>query len=299
MMRRDLWAAIGRLTLDVEEMTLEKTIGILLWGPPGSGKSATANALISQHSPMFFINTDEIVERVITYMPININSVDKQKLYWSQRNRRFREQKHKLPILLTLFHDVFGSMEPPTPAEITEFIARHNNDENILSLFTTMIIYFAKKRGHGFMIETTGENFSKPWAEQTFAHTKSILEVVYVSSADELVARVTKRTNQLVNAPPDRVRQVYAKSYFATFHKAIRANVFDEINVTSNDASSPRPLIRLTRHQHQYILDFHNPTTLNPNEETFLRDMLAELPPTLFGRTALFCTRTCAWTAFL
>ena len=81
--------------------------------------------------------------------------------------------------------------------------------------------------------------------------------------------------------------------------EAIRANVFDEINVTSNDSSSPRPLIRLTRHQHQYILDFHNPTTLNPNEETFLRDILAELPPKLFGRTALFCTRTCAWTAFL
>ena len=45
-----------------ERLILYRTTGVLLWGPPGCGKSGISEEYCRRFDRMYFINTDEIVE---------------------------------------------------------------------------------------------------------------------------------------------------------------------------------------------------------------------------------------------
>jgi SpoVK/Ycf46/Vps4 family AAA+-type ATPase len=54
------------IPFDFSKLACEQSsTGILLWGPPGCGKSSIAHNLSSKFRPMYIIDNDKIVESVL------------------------------------------------------------------------------------------------------------------------------------------------------------------------------------------------------------------------------------------
>lgn len=232
------------------------TTGILLWGPPGCGKSSSAQRLKTLYSPMYFINTDAIVESIMkNYFERELISIkmstieaERQAFYWKMRSIAFHEitSLHEsitaFDVINTIFNDVYANVAIPTKDEVNLYIRSNQhllplNKQHINEFMGNFTIFLTKNRKHHFMIETTGSNFNREWAEQAFAGTRCILQVVFVSSSATLIDRVSKRTDQLINASPDRIIETYNKSYFDSFTNAVNSNLFDEIIVDVNDST--------------------------------------------------------------
>lgn len=231
--------------------SFQENVGVLLWGPPGCGKSSSAQMHMHLHSPMYFINTDSIVESMINnffdnefFYVKNSDPQTKQTFYWNVRLCTFGHilSEHNVSdkdIINTIFSEVFSMVELPTPYEITRFqvskAITNITNVKINDYIGDLAIFLAKHRGHSFMIETTGGSFDADWASSVFGDIKSVLQIVFVSSPETLINRVQKRTNQLVNATPDRIISTYNLSYYDKFADALNSNIFDDIIVDIND----------------------------------------------------------------
>jgi hypothetical protein len=264
----------GRLYSDTiiarqSPLTVQESVGIMLWGPPGCGKSSSAQRLMDQYSPMYFINTDAIVECLIhNYFHAKFkeikrkdNTSEKQAFYWKMRNCTFDEICHGDSdvtfgaIIDTVFNDVFrGVGENPTNIEIrrfsiynfrnthdfgreldpSQFYHEKSMESKVTDFTSNLAIFLAKTRGCHFMIETTGGSFDREWAASTF-NVHNILQIVYVSSPDTLIDRVSRRHGQWINAEPDRIRTTYNLSYIDSFPAAVQSEIFDEIIIDVND----------------------------------------------------------------
>ena len=165
------------------------------------------------------------------------------------------------------------------------------------------LIFLAKSRRHNFMKETNGNKFDYRMSNCVFGDVNSILQVVYVSSIDTLIERVSHRTGQLINAPPKIIRESYHRSYFDGFQQALKSYILNEIIVTNND-SSPKTMVLLNKHHAKggYVMEV-KPTTLNEEEYEFISGMLGSigLPNTFLAcrstpLQAFFCSHSFTWT---
>lgn len=259
--------------------------GILIWGPPGCGKSSIARALSQKFNPMYFINTDEIVEIILKawdralYYKLQsgeLSDVEKQDHYWHTRRLNFSD--FILP-KFNVMSKIFKCLQLPTKSFTQEEFEAFSckSDRNVVvEAFSDFLIFLAKHRVESFMFETTGTRFSPEWASQTFGDVKSILQLVFVSSVDTLIERVSHRSGQLVNATPERIRESYHSSYFESFQKALRSGIFAEIIVTSNDSMPSKVMMQLSKSHTGvgYILEVNPPAALNDSEYSFVIGIL-------------------------
>jgi predicted ABC-type ATPase len=284
-----------------------QSTGILLWGPPGCGKSSIARELSSKFSPMYFIDTDKIVEAILQvwyselYKGIKAGAYseeEKENHYWNARNTRFSDLGLPEKYVLT---EILKRIDIPKQFSDSEFSAfRHGMHPSYIITYSAVafLIFLAKSRRHNFMKETNGNNFDHRVGD-VFGDVNSILQVVYVSSVDTLIERVSHRTGQLVNAPPQIIRESYHRSYFDGFQKALKSYILNEIIVTNND-STPKTMIVLSK-QHArrgYVMEVR-PATLNEEEHAFISGMLTSVGLTILSTAplrAFFCSMSFTWT---
>jgi len=256
------------------------TTGVLLWGPPGCGKSTTADNLSRQYSPMYFINTDAIVESTISnyfqeeFLEVKTSGTmqEKERFYFRMRSVSFKEVCTKCKInpetiIYHIFSDVYRDLIAPSNSELLKYQLQASKSERrvetksdfwydlpINASIGNLSVFLAKFRGHNFMIETVGSYLDLDWIKTVFGDVHSILQVVYVSSVDDLISRVSKRTAQLINASPARIAETYSKSYFDVFADAVSSNSFEKISVDVNDKRSFNA-VQLKKTARGYVID--------------------------------------------
>jgi hypothetical protein len=214
---------------------------------------------------MYFINTDAIVESTINnYFQDEFLAVknggstkDKEAFYFRMRSVKFSEVAARCGIssseriISVIFGDVHAGVDLPSRIELIKYQlgvlrgldqeARDDfwHDLPVNSTIGDLAVFVAKARGHNFMIETVGGYLDLNWIASVFGDIHhSILQVVYVSSVDDLIRRVGLRTGQLINASPARITETYNKSYFDVFANVVKSSAFEEISVDVNDTRS-------------------------------------------------------------
>ncbi len=300
---------------------LFQSTGVLLWGPPGCGKSDTSNDYRSRFNPMYFINTDEIVEFILKrwrnaqYASIkegSIGETEKQKIYWGVRSMIFSDlidDTHDTPHTeIEILREIFGNISIPVSDisdEEFETFKKASTEVKIVDIVSSLLIFLAKYRRQSFMIETTGNSFSVDWVKEVFNNLNSILQVVFVSGATVLCDRVKGRTGQLINATPSRIVDSYIASYFRNLKLALLSGVFEQIIVSSNDVKPVRVLMQLMKKSEdekiKYKLTVNFPNNLNSKEKDFAENVFSTigLPVSSIegGRrlSAAFCLQTYKW----
>jgi hypothetical protein len=298
----------------------------MLWGPPGCGKSSSAERLRALYSPMYFINTDAIVESIIhnfynneyDILRLSASEQEKQAFYWKMRKVPFSElhdKTHKtyLDIIKTIYREVFTQVAAPDEFEIHGYtIFKYGGNKENLSgssvcdFLGDFTVWLTKTRQHHFMIETTGASFDPRWAGSVF-DVHNILQIVFVSTPETLIDRVAKRTGQLINASPDRIRGTYNTSYFESFANAVKSEIFNEIIVDVND-TTPLRVLHLKkaefndygkRERYPYILAESSSFTSReptPAEVQFITNLFsnASMPPE-FASLGKRAVRTASW----
>jgi GTPase SAR1 family protein len=257
-----------------------KSVGVMLWGPPGCGKSSSAYRLIEAYKPMYFINTDTIVESIIknyfhyeyTTMTRKKKHKMKEEFYWWIRKCNFqtimmRTYETYIDVILRIFYDVFKDIVYPNSFDIDLYIQREYRYKNfwmtgVYKFIMDFSIHFAKQHNQNFMIETIGRNFHIDFVKSIF-NVHNILQVVFVSSPETLIDRVSRRNSQLINSSPNEIRNIYDDSYFHNFAVAVKSEIFHEIIVDVNDTSLLRVIhlkkIEFKKYAHRqrypYILE--------------------------------------------
>jgi hypothetical protein len=256
----------SRLTMLLTHDTPTTQHGVLLWGPPGCGKSSSAQELSDKYSPMHFVNVDAVVEYIInTYYAEEWKNAKhddqlKQALYFEIRNtmgydilaKKIKADGNTMTLLyelvMQLAHITFDIQSDETGL-MRYLLKKHRNfvAQPITALYADLVVWTAKRRGESFMIETTGNTFDAEWTRSTFEGVHSQLRIVYVDDPETLVRRVQSRTAQLINADPERVRQVFDRAYGESVLKAMRSRVFNLIDVCDNSGSTPVMLLTITK----------------------------------------------------
>lgn len=198
-----------------------------------------------------FINIDDIVHALIhNYFPDEFASLktnpEKVDFYWAMRRCTFDDILKKFPhlspknVIDTIFSFLFKSIDLISPSEMTLYMnAKHRSttvleNQVVLDVMKDIGSFIAKYRNHNYMLEVSGRGFDDTWT-RSFFDVYNILQIVFVSSADTLVQRVSGRSQQLVNAPEHMIRSTYDTAYFDAFTAAVRSQIFNEIIVDVND----------------------------------------------------------------
>jgi GTPase SAR1 family protein len=231
-----------------------KPVGIMLWGPPGCGKSSSTYRLIEAYKPMYFINTDAIVESIIknyfhyeyTTITYSRSHENREQFYWWIRKCNFhtimmKTYKTYIDVILRLFYDVYKDIVYPNAFDIDLYIQKEYRHKNfwmtsVYKFVMDFSIHFAKQHNQNFMIETIGRSFHVDFVKSIF-NVHNILQVVFVSSPETLIDRVSQRTSQLINSSPAEIRNIYDDSYFHNLAVAVKSEIFHEIIVDVNDTS--------------------------------------------------------------
>lgn len=304
----------------LDRSTSHSSVGILLWGAPGSGKSTSARELASTYDPLYIINIDTITETLLyvlsksDYQKLkdNIISGDQStELFYKVRKTTFRDASISTHDAFNyLFRnavfskDTLRQIQPITQSEVRSFTSM-NRDQRIVSAFESFIIFLAKRRGHNFMKETTGNAFKIQWTREVYSNVKSLLQVIFVSSVDLLETRVKERI-QMFNIDPKDIAPIYDTSYFSNFYIAVKMFMFENILVISNDTSEAKTLIKLTKNDSKrgYTITVNPPNVLNPNEYKFMHGILinigiteSQIPDHISRQplSAYFCCDTFSW----
>ena len=302
-------------SVDEYVKTVQST-GILLWGPPGCGKSSIASELKTTFDPVYFINTDAIVDIVMQVWYKDIyNDIkaglysegEKEESYWDARNTKFSDLR--LPQKYVL-NEILRRMDLPVKKFSDVEFNTFKRKSPVISVVTyavvAFLIFLAKQRRHNFIKETNGNKFDHRVLDSVFWDVQSILQVVYVSSVSTLIKRVSARTDQL-NTPSETIREIYHKSYFNSFQSAIKSDIFNEIIVTSNDITPNEMLVLNKRHARKgYALEVKPANTLNAEEYKFVCGILTSigLSDTILHNNrsssiplhAFFCSKSFTWT---
>jgi hypothetical protein len=292
------------------------TTGILLWGPPGCGKSGVSRDYLNKYYPMYFINTDEIVEYILrTYLVDQESTVkggteeEKQVLYWKIRNMSYSEIQYygdEKQVTTAIFSGINIPQKEFTDDEFTEFKNKHADCDKIIDFVSQFLVFLAKSRNQNFMVETTGNNFDATWVKSVFGEVDSILNVVFVSNVVTLLDRVHQRQDQLMNAVPGRVIASHGTSYYDKLKEAISSGLFEEIVISSNDTMPTKIMMILTKNSSQniYRMTVNLGKTLNTSEKNLINRVcrIIGFPEAMHtdlhnGMHAVFCLRSCRWIA--
>ena len=275
-----------------ERLILYRTTGVLLWGPPGCGKSGISEEYCRRFDRMYFINTDEIVEFILkTWMTDNLGLVKngasddvKQEIYWKIRDLTFSSLGDEKSVLLEIFNGINIPHHTFLDSEFSEFKSQSCDISNVISAVSSFLIFLAKFRNQNFMVETTGNLFDREWAGLIYAGTNSILNVVYVSTTAELSRRVSTRKDQLINATTVGIIDSTLNSYQNQLRSAILSGIFCEIIITSNDKRPAKTLMVLQKDltKNKYRTTVNLPSVLNAGEKVLIEDLFSVLGLSMF-----------------
>ena len=285
--------------------------GILLWGPPGCGKTSMATALTRQLGGAYFINNDMIMEALLKlwfedmHTKIKnggLSNTEKEEYFWRVRSMQVSDLNMLESEILQDLLKVLA-IPPFSDTEFREF-KKTSTEQTIMYSAISFLIFLARHRKINFIQETTGNSFSAKRVRDVFGDIHSILQVVYVSSLRTLYSRVSARTEQLMNAPREYINESYYKSYYNNIKLALQSGIFQEIIVTSNDASPAKTMLNLLKENGKsgYSMLASSTTDLNKMELAFIRRVLTALglpASTLRDKKplrAFFCTLSHSWT---
>lgn len=287
--------------------------GVLLWGPPGCGKTSSVLELRTRYDPCHFINVDAVVEAIIDRFYTNewknaaSDPINAQKLYFQVRNvlgfEMLRDQpdsgEKPLPTSLDLMCWLANRInaintDPILQTQFIRFLFERHYAKfisvPITELYCQFIVWYSNTRHNSFMIESTGCRFDKEWCQSIFG-SNAHLRVVYVDDPDVLIKRVSARKGQLINANPARIREAYTSSYGEPLMQAMQSGIFALIDVVDN-TDTPYTLCTLTKlpDARAYRLELATNPTAKARE--FIDTTLKDLP--LNAR--FFCLLTNCWT---
>jgi hypothetical protein len=295
----------------LDELLLKDVHGILLWGPPGCGKSRSSRELSARHSPMHFINVDELVEHIIRkyysneWLKVKDDTSMQKEFYFRIRNSigidilsKTARQSDSLSLLFD-FATELGHLTLDT-TEKTQFTSFLLSNYKIFtlqastSLYCDLMVWISKARHENFMIESTGNTFDEAWCKKVFGDVSSHLRVVYVDDPETLVNRVQNRAAQLINADPEHVRRVYANSYGHSLLEAMQSKIFRLIDICDN-SKDPKIILTLTLSEAMSVYKLEIDTSdISPAAEEFLTHIRDAIGHTKMGAN-LFCLNTFRW----
>jgi len=291
--------------------------GVLLWGPPGCGKSSSARELSEKYKPMHFINIDLVVEHIIRNYYADVwdalggadADIQKKKLYFKIRSVISLELLKEPGVKkANAFETIFKFANEVGNISVDRFektgftgwlLKKYGNftAQPVTVLYCDFVVWYAKLRQESFMIESTGNAFNEQWCVDTFGDVSAHLRVVYVDNVEELVARVAARSAQLVNAGPDYVRDVYANSYGEQLLKAMRSNIFKLIDVVDNSKFPATRILCLDRletfNKYELVLEDED-HVMSDNARNFVNCLRKAIGHTDM-RANFYCPETNRW----